>query len=596
MYNVSSAYKQALLEPIQEYKLKVKVGSTWYTGEDVIGGSLTITNQCSETDIVQIGSVYTAALKCTFRQGLVTRNQWEGITIEVQEGIKLANESYEYVPLGIFTVAEANHVEDGVQITAYDNMLKFDKSFNLSTTTGSAYSILALMCQDCGVELGMTEIQMAALPNGTQQISLYSENDCETYRDVVFWIAQTVGCFATIGRDGKLYLKLYPDGRQVETDTIDETRRFEGGAFSDFITEYSGLSYVDIESQETKYVNDGQDNKLTYNLGANPFLQYGTESTKKQMAINILNALKKIYYTPFRTQYLNTPAYDLGDIIINEGGLGDGAVGCIMWYDYKYSEGYSVEGFGMNPALATARNKVDKNIAGLMSRTDKNSIQFYTFKNADEIVIGDDQTRQLMNIRFATAESKQVTFQAEILCDADVTVDDIKANILYYMDRNLITDYQPVETWSEDGKHIISLYYMIDVEPNTLYQWQVMMKSEGGTITVPIENARGTIWGQGLVASDKWNGFIDVEDEIGAIPLNSILVATFTDSCSVSAQEPISRAIADMITGISIDDNIAVAQFDDYVLINKTSIYLEGMKWEDVYEFTWGAIYDEHTW
>lgn len=595
MYDVSSAYKQALLEPFPEYKLRVKVGSTWYTGEDVIGGSLTVTNQCSETDIVQIGSVYTAALKCKFRLGLVTRNQWEGITIEVQEGIKLDNESYEYVPLGIFTVAEANHVEDGVQITAYDNMLKFDKSFNLSTTTGSAYSILALMCQDCGVELGMTEIQMAALPNGAQQISLYSENDCETYRDVVFWLAQTVGCFATIGRDGKLYLKLYPDGRLVETDSIDETRRFEGGAFSDFTTEYSGVSYVDIESQETKYVNDGQDNKLTYNLGANPFLQYGTESTKKQMAINILNALKKIYYTPFRTQYLNTPAYDLGDIIINEGGLGDGAVGCIMWYDYKYNEGYAVEGFGMNPALATARNKVDKNIAGLMSRTDKNSIQFYTFKNADEIVVGDNQTKQLMNIRFATAESKQVTFQAEILCDADVTVDDIKANILYYLDRDLITDYQPVETWSEDGKHIISLYYMIDVEPNTLYQWQVMMKSEGGTIIVPIENARGTIWGQGLVASDKWNGFIDVEDEVGAIPLDSILVAPFTDSMATEVHTPHSRAVEDTFGVIGLDD-ISVAQIDDYVILNKTSIYLDGMKWEDVYENTWGAIFDEHTW
>ena len=595
MYNVSSEYMEAIRNPSSKYYLRIWIDGMLYDGSIVVGGSFVITNQCADTDIVQIGSVYSAKLSCTIKHGIIERNTWEGSVIEASEGLEIDG-AFEYVPLGVFKVAEANHTEDGVQITAYDAMLDLDKSFNLSTTIGTAYSILALMCQDCGVTLGTTEQEMASFPNGTQTISLYSDNDCETYRDVVYWIAQTVGCFATIGRDGKLYLKQYADGRLTETDTIDEYHRFEGGSFSDFVTEYSGVGYTDIESQEYKYVTDGQgDNKLTYNLGANPFLQYGTESTRKQMALNILGALRKIAYTPFVSEYLNTPAYDLGDIIVNEGGIGAGAVGCIMYYEYNYSKGYAVEGYGQNPLLATARNKVDKEISGIMSKTDKNSIQFYTFKNADRIEVGDERTEQLINIRFATAESKQVCFQAEVLCDADVTAEDIKAQITYLLDGSEITDYKPIETWSEDGKHIISLYYMIDVEPNTLYQWQVMLKSSGGSIVIPVENARGTIWGQGLVASDKWNGFIDVEDRIGAIPLDSIIVATFTEQASVSAQEPIARAIADTITGLMLDD-ISVAQFEDYVLMDKTSIYLEGMTWQDVYASTWGAIYDEHTW
>lgn len=595
MYDVSSAYKQALLEPIQEYKLRVKVGSTWYTGEDVIGGSLTITNQCSETDIVQIGSVYTAALKCTFRQGLVTRNQWEGVTIEVQEGIMLADTSFEYVPLGIFTVAEANHVEDGVQITAYDNMLKFDKTWTLSTTIGSPYDILKMICQDCKVVFGMTRAEVEALPNGDQSFALYSENDCETYRDTLYWITQTLACFATIGRDGRLYLRQYADGRNVETDTLDETMRFEGSVFSDFITEYSGVSFVDIASQETKYYKEGEDTKLTYNLGSNPFLQYGTETTRKQLAINILRALKKIYYTPFRTEYLNTPAYDLGDIIINEGGLGDGAVGCIMLYNYKYSEGYEVEGFGMNPSLATARSKVDKDVAGLMSKTDKNSIQFYTFKNAEEAVVGDGETAELIHIRFTTMEAKQVTFQAEILADAEVTVDEVVAQIEYYLDGAEITDYKPTETWTEDGKHIISLYYMIDVDPNTLYQWQVRLNSNGGTITVPIEQARGTVWGQGLVALTAWDGFIDIEENMVMIPLDSILVASFDGDVEIDVKIPTAIEIADQINTIGLD-SINVKEFEDYVLLNKVSLYFEGITWGEVKESTWAQIKDNNAW
>lgn len=594
MYSVSQAYLNQIKKPYAlKRTLRGTIGNVSFTEDDILSGSFSVSNQCSDANEVKIGSVNVGELEVTFRSNLLSRNQWKGAVITVSDGLFIDTlQQYEYVPLGIYTIDDAKIDKTGIRVHAYDNMLKFDKSFNLSTTTGSAYSILALMCQDCGVELGMTETQMAALPNGTQQISLYSENDCETYRDVVFWIAQTVGCFATIGRDGKLYLRKYGN---TEIDSISAGLRFDDNLFATYQTQYSGIGLTNIDDDEYIYVKEGEDTKLPYNLGANPFIQYGTDSTRKQMLLNILRQLKVIDYVPFETSMLHCPAYDLGDVIEFTGGIADDTKhSCIMFYEYNF-EYYAAEGYGSDPALANAKSKTDKNIAGLKSKTDKNSIQFYTFKNADEIVVGDNQTKQLMNIRFATAESKQVTFQAEILCDADVTVDDIKANILYYLDRNLITDYQPVETWSEDGKHIISLYYMIDVEPNTLYQWQVMMKSEGGTITVPIENARGTIWGQGLVASDKWNGFIDVEDEIGAIPLDSILVAPFTDSMATEVHTPHSRAVEDTFGVIGLDD-IAVAQIDDYVILNKTSIYLDGMKWEDVYENTWGAIYDEHTW
>ena len=595
MYNVSSAYLNAIEQPTAKYKLRLTINGTRYTGEDVVGGSFSITNQCSETGLVQIGSVYTAQLKMTMSAGVIQRNTWEGAIIQAEEGLEIGENEYEYVPLGVFKVAEANHTEDGVDITAYDYMLNFDKSFNLSTTIGSPYSILKMICDDCRVQMGMTRAQIEAMPNGTQAISLYAENDCETYRDVLFWLAQLLASYATIGRDGKLYLRTYRDGHGTATADIDEYHRFEGGNFSDFVTEYTGVGYTDTSTQEYKYVSEGQDDKLTYNLGANPFLQYGTEATKKQMALNILRALKLIHYTPFRTEYLNTPAYDLGDIIVNEGGIGDGAVGCIMYYEYKFDQGYLVEGFGENPLLATARNKVDKDIAGLLSKTDSNSIQFYTFKSSEEAVIQDDETKELIYIRFATAEAKQVTFQAEILCDADVTAEDLKAQIEYYLDGALIEDYIPVETWSEDGKHIISLYYVIDVEPQTQYRWQVLLNSDGGTITVPEEHARGTIWGQGLVATNKWDGYIDVEDTILGIQLDSIGISTFDEDEEVLLITPIEIGVEDDVSEISLD-SIAVQPIDDIVIMNKTSIYYDGMKWQDVYLHTWGAIFDEHTW
>lgn len=595
MYDVSEEYIDALGLPVQDYRLKVNIDGTEYDESILVGGSLSITNQCSETDIVQIGSVYCAEMKCTVASGVIERNTWQGAKISISEGMDVEG-TFEYVPLGIFTVSEANHTEDGVQIVAYDNMLLLDKDFNLSSTIGTAYSILSMLCQDCGLQLGMTESQIRSMPNGTQSIALFSENDCQTYRDVVFWLAQLLGAFATIGRDGKLYLRNYPDKSDFVMIATDEAR-IEGGAFSDFVTEYSGVGFTDIETQEYIYVSEDVDDKLTYNLGANPFMQYGTLTTKRIMARNILGALRKISYTPFTTGYINTPAYDLGDVIRNNSGIADDSFCCIMWFEYSFSGGIQVEGYGQNPALATAQNKTDKDIAGLLSRVNKDSIQFYTFKNADQIVVGDGETQSIMNIRFTTQESRQVTFQGEILVDADVTLDEVEANIRYFLDGAEILDYQPTETWSEDGKHIISLYYVIDVEPNTLYRWQVYLNSVGGTLIVPMENARGTIWGQGLVASEKWDGYIDAEDRINAIPIDdSISIAPFTDETEVELVEWINIEAEDSIGAIPVDDSIEVAPFEDSVYIDKTSLYFEGFTWGDIQTDLWGDVLDEHVW
>ena len=593
MYDVSAEYREAIKRAVDAYRLRIKINNTNYDGSIVVGGSLIISNQCSDTDIVQIGSVYTGELKATIDSEVIIRGTWEDAVIEVSEGIRIEGNTWEYVPLGIFRVAEANHTDAGVNITAYDDMLKFDKSWNVSTTIGTPYNIIKLLCDDCGVALGMTRTEIEAMANGTQSVALYSENDCETYRDVLYWITQTLAAFATIGRDGKLYLREYGD---TVIDDIDDTLRFENSSFSDFVTEYSSIAYTDIDSQAYKhYVDSGADDKLVYNLGTNPFIQYGTESTKKQMCLNILQKLRKIAYTPFSTEYLNTPAYDLGDCFSHSGGIGDGAVGCVMKYEYKYSEGYKVEGFGANPTLATARNKVDKDIAGLMSRTDKNGIQLYTFKNANPTTIADGEEKQLEYIRFTTMEAKQVTFQSEILVDTEASTDEVVGKIKYYLDGAEVTDYQPTETWTEDGKHIISLYYIIDVEPHRLYQWEVNLESTGGTITVPMEHARGTIWGQGLVAITAWSGFIDAEDTIGAIPLDDIGVAGFTDDMEFALIIPHNIVAEDTIGAISLDD-IEVAGFSDVVIINKKSLYYAGKTWDELYSMDWSEVFADWLW
>ena len=52
-------------------------------------------------------------------------------------------------------------------------------------TVGNAYAFLALCCKACGVGLAHTQAEIEAMPNGAELLSVYTENDIETYRDVL---------------------------------------------------------------------------------------------------------------------------------------------------------------------------------------------------------------------------------------------------------------------------------------------------------------------------------------------------------------------------------------------------------------------------
>ena len=62
-------------------------------------------------------------------------------------------------------------------------------------TVGTAYDFIALCCKMCRVELAHKRAEIDAMPNGGVTLSVYTENDIETCRDVLFYVAQVLGGF-----------------------------------------------------------------------------------------------------------------------------------------------------------------------------------------------------------------------------------------------------------------------------------------------------------------------------------------------------------------------------------------------------------------
>lgn len=265
MYNVSNDYLDAVKQPIQHHRLTGTIGSSAFTDENIVSGSFHITNQCTDDGDVMLGAVYTGTLTATFHDMPIRRYNWVNKVITVSFGLLLEDgETWEDVPLGIYTIKEAKHSAEGVTVTAYDNMIKLDKKFDKDQfqTPQKMYGFITTVCNKCGVTLGMTEGQIQAMPNGNTLMGIVGTesntelneygNDIDTYRDLVFWMAQTMACFATINRSGQLVFKSWPN-EETAVDEVSESYRLEGAVFDDFTTNYTGIYVTNSKSGNDIY-------------------------------------------------------------------------------------------------------------------------------------------------------------------------------------------------------------------------------------------------------------------------------------------------------------------------------------------------------
>lgn len=580
MYPVSAAYMTAIGKPIKERRISGTVGGVAFHDSNIVKGTLKIDNQCSSGTELEIGSVYIGEMTCVFR-GIDFTGEWMGKTITLTEELKVGDNAWEPVPIGVYHVVEAQHQETGVYVVAYDVMDYLDKDWIGAASTGKPWDYLMLIQQRTGIQYAQTEQEIQALPNGNTAFALYAENDISTYRDLLFWLAQLMVCFVTATRDGKIEFRQFGN---TPVDDVDKRIRWEGSSFSDYVTRYTGVSLTKADDQSTVYKHAATDDGLTYNLGANPFLQTGNPDN----ALNaILAALLEIAYTPFSVDRSGCPAYDLGDVLTFLDGIGGNRTGCIMAYEYDYHDVYMIDGYGANPALSGAQSKADKEIAGLMSRANAEQFQYYTYTNAEALTIDNDYV-DIINLRFGSTKNTLVTFNAEIKLESEITEQEIESVVgnIKYIWNGVEMDYHPAETWI-DGKHLLHLMYLIPIQGAAINTLKVRMNCEGGTATVGIADLNAYIAGQGLVATSTWDGWIECEDNITELTLaDSMEVAAFVDECEIKGITPITIEIEDNIEVVEITNEPLIIKYKDVMYLNKEPLNM----------LTWGGVKDLGTW
>lgn len=529
-------------KPIQQYELNGHVNEVPFDAENVLKGNLGYSNQCSNNSEFRLGGAYIGQLDITLLNVDIPRNEWRGQ--EITPNVIIGETE---IPVGVFAIDKANHTKNMVSIVAYDNMIKFDKECgSMEGTNGSAYNLLMLACQECHVELGMTQAQVEALPNGTQPFVLNEMGDIETWRDFIYWLAVSLGSFATMDRIGQLVLRTF---HSSVDDTIDYDVRYNNSVYGDEIIKYTGINCVVSETQTIEYYHAEVDDGYTLNIGNNPFFQV-PRIQRQHYIENILEALSEIQFNTCNVIIPFGFHYDLGDVLKFPNGRGSATnLFCVMGFSFNYNGECKLTGI---PGQKNSKSKTDKNLQGLLSTVGRNEFTSYELKNPAPITINDNETARLLMARIASNTSTKAQIHIEVNLDTEAD-EEFTQGIVSYLINSEDVQFYPKETWI-DGNHVLHLMYILPLEANSLQIFEVYLQSLGGTISID----RGGVWlyasGAGLVGDGRWDGTITCQDNATAWNILNISVANANDSVTANVQVPTGDSISDSTTAWALID------------------------------------------
>ena len=322
MYSTSAEYKTALAGKEQQSRLVItitpKEGAPFTVNDNqLVPRSVSWTNKASKNSDFSFGAAYVGAFNFTMLNVSDTIDRYSLYEAKVTPivYVKTGENTEEAIPLGEFYVQEPKRAKKTIALKCYDKMTQFDIP-QVVDTFGTPFQLLDLICDTCSVTLGMTEEEVEALPNGTEQLSMSAER-VKTCRDAVSYIATVLCGFATINRSGALEIRQYAS---TASQTLSAARRTVS-TIADYATYFVGVKARFLQSGQWVRVSanvQGRTSGLVLDLGDLPIVQ-GVTQTLQRIAQTIADELGEVNFTPAEVGIIADPSIDLGDCIEFEG-------------------------------------------------------------------------------------------------------------------------------------------------------------------------------------------------------------------------------------------------------------------------------------
>lgn len=321
MYQSTTAFGTLVQQDSRTFKCLLTYGETSITTVR----SIKFTGGSEGDDDFSLGSTMSQYIEVTIPgKGLVV----EGTEMLLQIGMDVSGKT-EYIPMGYFTAGKPQKADDQITFTAYDRMMKTERTFSMSGSNTDTVSVLKKIAEITGVSVitaGLTAISMK-VPKG------YS---C---REVLSYVAQLHGSFAVCNRKGQIELHTYADsGYKVKPGRY--WGNFEHNDYAFNVTRMVCATGEDKNGASISITAGSGTRSISL---SNPFMT--------QTVLNkILASFKNFSYMPGTLKMLGDPRLDPWDILTVADLSGNTYKVPIMKLDWEYDGGltYSVEAVGLS--------------------------------------------------------------------------------------------------------------------------------------------------------------------------------------------------------------------------------------------------------
>ena len=462
MYEVSEQYKAAIRKQTRKYEWRGTITASngkvyHFTNKDIVKGSGTLTRSCAGSTSLELGSVYAAELDISLFLDVDRYSLYDAVidlTFVCQHSVKrlwndLIGQTWnalrstrwndpgpkETIPMGRFVISEATRTMTVLQLKAYDYMLKFDKNMKNSGTVRTPYEWLKYACDACNVPLGVSEAEVAAMPNGTRRLSYTNLEEKQTYRDLIAQVATVLCGVCQINRSGALVVIPF-----TNTPVMDVPASWRySSRIADYITKYTGLYATYRVGGLTEYYHVEPDTGLIYNIGTNPLLQIAATTLRSEILQGIIGHLSATTYTPFEAEIPGDPSLDPMDVLSLSGGQALGEIACITEIVIRINGKSSIKCVGENPRLNQAKSRYTKDIEGLLAQQEgvEGTSTFWmsdSYSASDMAIVGEETVVTATQFEIQTDKSR-----GEIIWTGTYSLDEpsnVTANV--YLDDKLI--------------------------------------------------------------------------------------------------------------------------------------------------------------
>lgn len=570
MRTVSELYKQMMQGRAVYDRIEVGIASASESivlrNRDIVKGSLSINWRASNNKEFSLGTCYATSLSFTAMQTIEIASAIAGVTSLVVTPVlyyDLGNGTEQAIPLGVFNCDAPKEFSRTTAFECYDNMLAFDVPVE-TRFTGVPYNVLNYICGQCGMELGNSSHEIAAMCNGTQHIVI-DPKEVGNMRDALSYIGIVLGCYCIVASDGKFYMRRY----HTQTDISIARSRKTKTVFAGYRTTFAGIKCRFLAEQNYYPYEYTEETKtgLVLNVGDLPIIE-DTERNKNAVLQNIYNdVLKDCSYYPCEITMVGDPSIEVGDMVETQDRDGTWKQVLLTSFTFVWRGASTLASEGGNPKQSSVTTAAKRAAQRSQTMAANNTVVTATYINASAITLNDTQKKEVTNLRFVTNKDLTAIFGAEIPVYSD---GEGYVEITY---SNNGIDGDVVTAQVHEGYNLITLVNHLYYDANMVVLLQLKAQTAAlgaGTapsVTIAADKIRSYIFAQGIVTEAPWDGIIAISEDIAFVRA-TMAIYGLTEAVSVTTHYPTDDAFNDGIMAV-------VSELQLYGLNDSVEVKLE---------------------